>query len=72
MAITVAVTVGVTYILCSSKQPALSVPNLFQIDPKSGSQLVSGHTKMQAYGPNWSLLRERMINEYPRRVASAA
>ena len=71
---TITVAVGVTYILCSSKQPALSVPNLVQLGSKSGGerQLVRPHTKMQAYGPNWSLLRERMINEYTRRVASAA
>lgn len=72
MAITVAV--GVTYILCSSKQPALSVPNLVQLGSKSGGerQLVRPHTKMQAYGPNWSQTRPIWIEKYPRGAASAA
>ena len=72
MAITVAV--GVTYILYSSKQPALSVPNLVQLGSKSGGerQLVRPHTKMQAYGPNWSQTRPIWIEEYPRGAASAA
>jgi hypothetical protein len=72
MAIAVVMTAGAGYILRSSKQPALSLPNLFQIDFKSGSQLVSGHPKMQAYGPNWSQHRQRMIDPYTRRTASAA
>jgi hypothetical protein len=72
MAIAVVMTAGAGYLLRSSKQSALSMPNLFQIDLKSGSQLISGHLKMQAYGPNWSQHRQRMIDPYPRRVACAA
>ena len=72
MAIAFVMTAGAGYLLRSSKQSALSMPNLFQTDLKSGSQLVRPHTKMQAYGPNLSLHRERMINGYLRRVASAA
>ena len=72
MAIGVAMTAGAGYLLRSSKQSALSMPNLFQIDLKSGSQLVSGHPKMQAYGPNWSQHRKIFVGPYPRRVASAA
>jgi hypothetical protein len=65
-------TAGAGYLLRSSKQSALSMPNLFQIHPKSGIQLVSGYPKMQAYGPNWSQHRKIFVDPYPRRVASAA
>ena len=65
-------TAGAGYLLRSSKQSALSMPNLFQIELKSGSQLVSGHPKMQAYGPNLSQTRPIWIDQYLRRVAYAA
>ena len=73
-AITVALLAGVTYVAVASRRPALNVADVTRGSAPSPDPrvLVQAHTKMQAYGPMWSLHRPRDIPSYYRTAAAAA
>lgn len=60
------------YVIVTKKRPGAEVAELAHAVRKSAGGLVSGHPKMQAYGPQWSLHRPIEIGPYFRGAAAAA